>query len=271
MNLVGNGGLGRPDYRNGQADPRSATSNINDALDMYEKQFLPSGTRSLAGIAMRAFCLGSSLAVSLALVLYSAYHGNPIWRAPFFVALLSLFHFLEFWITAYSNTSDASVLSFLLTSNGSAYTIAHSFALFECVISHVIHPEPILPSWVHYLLLAAGLSSVAMGQLIRTVAMNTAGKSFSHLVAHRKRATHELITHGLYSYFRHPSYFGYFWWGIGTQLICGNGISLVGFTIVLWYFFFKRIKGEEASLVKFFGNEYVEYKKRTSVGIPFIR
>jgi len=271
INMVGNGGLGNPNYSNGQGSTYISNGGINDALERYDKQFIASGPRSLAGIAIRAFSLGISLAISSTLASYLAYQERPIWRAPFFVALLSLFHFLEFWITAHSNTSDASVSSFLLTSNGSAYTIAHSVALLECTLTHLLHPAPFLPTSAHYACLVLGLIFVGMGQVVRTMAMNTAGQSFSHLVAHQKRDTHTLITHGLYAYLRHPAYFGFFWWGIGTQLVCGNALSLVGFSIVLWYFFHKRIIGEEESLVKFFGKEYVEYKGRTSVGIPFIR
>lgn len=39
---------------------------------------------------------------------------------------------------------------------------------------------------------------------------------------------------------------------------------------MLWRFFSKRIEGEEELLVRFFGDEYVQYRKRTRVGIPFI-
>jgi protein-S-isoprenylcysteine O-methyltransferase Ste14 len=45
----------------------------------------------------------------------------------------------------------------------------------------------------------------------------------------------------LYAYFRHPSYFGFFWWGIGTQVMLGNTLCLVAYAGVLWYFFMKRI------------------------------
>lgn len=39
---------------------------------------------------------------------------------------------------------------------------------------------------------------------------------------------------------------------------------------MLWKFFSERIAREEQLLVAFFGNEYVAYRKRTLVGIPFI-
>jgi steroid 5-alpha reductase family enzyme len=63
-------------------------------------------------------------------------------------------------------------------------------------------------------------------------------------VQSRKNEGHELVTTGLYAFFRHPSYFGFFWWGIGTQILLGNSVCFVGYTGVLWYFFMKRITRE---------------------------
>lgn len=52
--------------------------------------------------------------------------------------------------------------------------------------------------------------------------------------------------------------------------MCGNVISLAGFAVVLWLFFARRVRGEEESLVRFFGDDYVNYRRRTGVWIPFI-
>lgn len=58
---------------------------------------------------------------------------------------------------------------------------------------------------------------------------------------------------------------------MGTQLVCGNVVCLVAYALVLWRFFDRRIEGEEELLVAFFGEEYVQYRKRTWVGIPGIK
>lgn len=52
--------------------------------------------------------------------------------------------------------------------------------------------------------------------------------------------------------------------------MCGNTICLLGYIIVLQRFFSRRIDGEEQLLVRFFGDEYVGYRARSWVGIPFI-
>lgn len=47
-----------------------------------------------------------------------------------------------------------------------------------------------------------------------------------------------------FSYSRHPSYVGFFYWAICTQLLLGNVVSAVAFVFVLSRFFSARIIGE---------------------------
>ncbi|MCO5613701.1 hypothetical protein L7F22_067979 [Adiantum nelumboides] len=112
---------------------------------------------------------------------------------------------------------------------------------------------------------------VFIGQLIRSLAMVHAADNFSHEVAHHKRPDHRLVTDGIYSYTRHPSYLGFFTWALGTQIGLSNPLSTIIFAVVLWRFFSRRIRGEEIYLVAFFGREYEEYRKRVGVYIPFVR
>lgn len=46
------------------------------------------------------------------------------------------------------------------------------------------------------------------------------------------------------SYSRHPSYAGFFYWALGTQLLLGNPLSALVFAVVLWRFFSRRIRGK---------------------------
>jgi protein-S-isoprenylcysteine O-methyltransferase len=119
--------------------------------------------------------------------------------------------------------------------------------------------------------------------------MAEAGTNFNHTLAKIKREGHVLVTTGVYAWLRHPSYCAFFWWALGTQVLVGNKICFLGYLLVLWNFFRRRIKGEsefidifvqllanspigeELTLVAFFGQDYVEYRKRTGTGIPFIR
>ncbi|KAF2084101.1 ICMT-domain-containing protein, partial [Saccharata proteae CBS 121410] len=233
---------------------------------------LPGQSRSLSGVAFRAFILGTVLGLSVGGTLYLAFKlDSTLWRAPFFIAVLALFHFLEFWITARYNTPTAKTTAFLL-SNGREYQIAHSAALCEHLITHFFFPDfqnaviSIPYPWT----VCAGLVAVALGQAVRSAAMAQAGTNFNHQVQSKKNKGHELVTSGVYAWLRHPSYFGFFWWGLGTQLVLGNVVCLAAYTVVLWRFFSHRIFHEEKFLVSFFGEDYVKFRARTSVGIPGI-
>ncbi|KAK3302008.1 Isoprenylcysteine carboxyl methyltransferase family-domain-containing protein [Chaetomium strumarium] len=234
--------------------------------------YLPHQPKSLAGIAIRSFCLGIALTLGLVatLTIYF-YTSSPLWRLPFFLAALSLFHFLEFWTTAAYNTRAAEVSSFLLTSNWPAYAIAHSFATLECLLTHLLWPNA---RWAPFglgpALTLAGWALVVLGQAVRSVAMIHAGRSFNHLVQYRRQSGHVLVTTGIYGVLRHPSYFGFYWWALGTQMVMGNVVSFVGYAVVLWRFFSSRIHYEEELLVAFFGDEYVNYRRRVRTLIPFV-
>ncbi|KAI9675407.1 MAG: hypothetical protein M1817_001311 [Caeruleum heppii] len=233
--------------------------------------FLPGTSSSLSSISLRAFILGQTFAASLICTLYLAFQENRLWRASSFLTALSLFHFLEFWVTARFNPRRATVSSFLLSTNGSAYNIAHTTALIECIFTRtLLRDRAQLPPSLRHSVLFVGLAMVTVGQLTRSMAMAQAGTNFNHTVQTTRRREHELVTKGIYAYLRHPSYFGFFWWGLGTQVLMGNVICFLAYMAVLWLFFSKRIRKEEQLLISFFGKEYEEYRRRTPVGIPFI-
>ncbi|RAH70439.1 protein-S-isoprenylcysteine carboxyl O-methyltransferase [Aspergillus aculeatinus CBS 121060] len=275
--------------------PPSASPSPSPPTPPLDPSNLPTGTKSLSGISLRAFLLGTTLGLTTSLTLYLLLLTTTrLWRLPFFLASLSLFHFLEYYTTATYNPRFADTTAFLLTSNGWAYNVAHGSALFECLLTNTLAPatyhqgqhQSLLSrvgiytsasteSFHEYRLrfplgVVLGLTLVVLGQTIRSVAMAQAGSSFNHTVQVARRDDHRLITHGVYRVLRHPSYFGFFWWGIGTQLVLGNVACLVGYALVLWRFFRLRVRREENYLCAFFGDQYREYRKRSWVGIPFV-
>ena len=225
---------------------------------------------NFAGISIRAFLLGLTLGSSISLTMLLAFDGNPLWRLPFFLSTLSFFHFLEYQVTALYNPLVATISAFLLSQNGRAYNIAHSLAFFECFARYTIFstlnfdldaimrsyaPEQFremeAASWLsfHNLWLASGFSMLLIGQITRTLAMAKAGSNFNHTVQMKKKQGHVLVTDGIYAWLRHPSYFGFFWWGLGTQIMLGNAVCLTGYIVVLWRFFRHRIRGTELSKI----------------------
>lgn len=220
-------------------------------------QYLPGGRRSLSGVSIRAFSLGIALGFSLLLTLQLLYWGHGLWRAPCFIATLALFHYLEFDMTARYNPPDASISSYLLISNGIGYAAAHTTAMLELLVRHWLYSEH-KPSWLSLPFdipsilpaippsgpIGLGVTLIIVGQLVRSAAMKKAKTNFNHVVQWTKKADHVLVTDGVYAFSRHPSYFGFFWWGLGTQLLLGNRICFVAYAVVLWKFFHHRILRE---------------------------
>jgi protein-S-isoprenylcysteine O-methyltransferase len=220
-------------------------------------QYLPGGRRSLSGISIRAYGLGIALGLSSLLSAQLAYFGHGIWRAPFFIAVLSVFHYLEFDMTARFNPSDAETTSFLLLSNGIAYCIAHATAMSETLLRYWLRSQ-YKPAWIRppfssgVLLpeipaaaaVGIGMLLIVLGQLTRSAAMWKAKTNFNHLVQFYKKEDHVLVTDGIYAFSRHPSYFGFFWWALGTQITLGNHFCFVAYALVLWKFFSHRIMRE---------------------------
>ena len=263
--------------------------------------YMPGGSRSLSGISLRAFLLGMVLGSSIVLTIVLAWSEQYMWRAPCFIAILAMFHYLEFNMTARFNPPDARISSFLLSSNGVAYNAAHTCALIEVLFRALLNSPSLRPQWLSLPFtmpitlptfpveaqIGIGILMIVFGQYLRSAAMATAGTSFNHLVQSTKKDDHVLVTSGVYSFSRHPSYLGFFCWGVGTQVLLGNQICLLGYIVALWNFFSARIQSEylhslllqsltpcieeELFLVQFFGQEYLDYREKTPVRIPFIR
>lgn len=159
------------------------------------------------------------------------------------------FHMLEFVITAYFNGTRLMSDSFLLT-NGVEYYIAHTAGLVEFLLEASLAPQ-----WKQSRAIqSTALLVIVCGQTLRSLAMVHAGSNFSHAVARQKKADHVLVKSGVYSYVdaphaadrsvaRHPSYAGFFYWAVGTQLLLMNPFTTVLFGLFLIRFFARRIAG----------------------------
>ena len=116
-----------------------------------------------------------------------------------------------------------------------------------------------------------GLMMTIIGQYFRIASLFTGKKNFTHRIRYDKVKDHELITYGIYSISRHPSYFGFYLWSVGIEIMCCNPICTIAFIIILFHFFKNRILVEEGFLIQFFGEKYLEYKKNVGILIPFIK
>lgn len=54
-------------------------------------------------------------------------------------------------------------------------------------------------------------------------------------------------------------------------MVLVNPLCIVAYMVASWKFFKTRVEEEEVTLLNFFGEDYVQYQKRTCTGLPFIR
>lgn len=112
-----------------------------------------------------------------------------------------------------------------------------------------------------------GLILFVFGLTVALIAVCTLKRFYSSTLVTRK--DHQLITHGVYPFMRHPIYLGVF---IGCMGVPVYAPSLFGFLTmsVLIPIFLNRIRMEEGMLTEEFGDAYQAYRKATSKLIPFI-
>ncbi|CAG7834880.1 unnamed protein product [Allacma fusca] len=130
-----------------------------------------------------------------------------------YLSILCCFHYSEFLVTSIINPSALSLDSFLLN-HSVEYGIAAGASWLEYAIELCLFPGLKLCQWP----MKIGLFFCIAGELLRKGAMLTAWSNFTHLVRETRVEGHKLVTHGIFSLCRHPSYAGWFWWSIGTQV-----------------------------------------------------
>lgn len=177
---------------------------------------------------------------------------------------MCIFHLSEFFITALYTPKALSADSYLVN-HSLMYTVAFLCSTTEFWIRFFF-----FRSYNSTLISTVGLLVAIAGQVIRSIAMKTCGESFNHFIQQKNGEEHRLVTHGIYHYFRHPSYVGYFYWAVGTQIMLCNPVSSVLFLWAAWTFFKQRIPYEEETLKQQYRGYYEDYMKRTWIGIPFI-
>mmetsp|Transcript_40075 Transcript_40075/g.48836 ORF Transcript_40075/g.48836 Transcript_40075/m.48836 type:complete len:274 (-) Transcript_40075:22-843(-) len=190
-------------------------------------------------------------------------HANLAMQWMLYAMGMCYFHSAEFFVTAFSNPGVVTTDSFMIN-NSKAYTLAALMSWFEFWARFFFF------SWFNSKIVTRiGLVMMITGQILRSLAMKTAGESFNHIIQNKQKDNHRLVTHGIYRYFRHPSYVGFFYWSIGTQLVLCNPINCVFYAWASWAFFKSRIPYEETTLKRQY-KEYLDYMKTTWIGIPFI-
>jgi protein-S-isoprenylcysteine O-methyltransferase Ste14 len=131
-------------------------------------------------------------------------------------------------------------------------------------------PEGVL--WGHTLVEYIGFWGMYVGivvSLIGVALVISGWKQIHKDYWSKEEGQGKLVTNGIYKYIRHPQYTGFFMitFGMMSEWATLPLIILYSLLLVLYY---KLAKKEESDIEKEFGSDYVEYKKRTKMFIPYI-
>lgn len=92
------------------------------------------------------------------------------------------------------------------------------------------------------------------------------GKNFSPSLFIRDQ--HQLVTHGIYRYIRHPMYLSFLMWAVGQALLINNWLAgplgIIAFLLIYGF----RIEREEQQLLDNFGDQYREYQHKCGRLLP---
>lgn len=113
-----------------------------------------------------------------------------------------------------------------------------------------------------------GMGMIVAGMIFRFIAVYTLGRYFTVNVT--IRTDHKIIQQGLYKYLRHPSYLGSLFSFLGNGFALNNWYGMLIVFIPVTLIFMNRMRIEEELLISNFGQEYIDYKKRTWSLIPFV-
>ena len=110
-----------------------------------------------------------------------------------------------------------------------------------------------------------GVALFTIGGALRLWPVFVLGRRFSGLVAIQQG--HQLVTTGIYSIIRHPSYLGLLVNALGWALAFRSIVGLI-LTALMLIPLVARMRSEEALLISQFGSEYESYRARTERLIP---
>lgn len=143
--------------------------------------------------------------------------------------------------------------------------IAIPFSIASSVTVSYITKFPITDEvWIYYL----GVAFLYVGIVLRFIIIKSLGKYFTVDVTIRQ--DHKIKKEGFYRYLRHPSYAFSLLTSLGLGLYLNNWLSLFFAFIPPFIAFGYRIRIEEHVLIEQFGEEYLEYRKKTKKLIPFV-
>lgn len=110
-----------------------------------------------------------------------------------------------------------------------------------------------------------GLGIMVAGTLLHIWARMHLGRNWSSEVMIKQ--DHELVRTGPYRFIRHPIYTAILGLVIGTAMVSGRVVSVLG-ALVFTFAYIRKLRIEERELGKTFGGEWQEYRRHSWALVP---
>jgi len=114
-------------------------------------------------------------------------------------------------------------------------------------------------------IMTAGLAVVAMGLFLTIWARRCLGRNWSGEIS--IKVDHQLIRSGPYKLLRHPIYTGLLTMYVGTAIVTGERLAMIGLAMA-FFAYWRKIRLEEANLNVAFGSDYDAYRRETWALVP---
>lgn len=197
-------------------------------------------------------------------------HYGTWWGAAFFIVLFGLFIVFTPFYKKSQRKSTSAYLAFVVAFAIEMHGIPFSMYLVSWIFGKKL-PEGIfwghtLQQYIGHWGMYAAIVVFVIGFILVYFGWRNIYKNYWS----KDEGKGKLVTNGIYAYIRHPQYTGFLLISLGMIFEWATIplIIMFPFMIMLYYRLAKR---EEKDMEKEFGNEYVEYKKRTSMFLPSLK
>lgn len=194
---------------------------------------------------------------------------EQVFRACFVVLFLGTFFISGYFRRRARQSGEA--ISRSSEGNGRLFArLVGAALLYLPMVAYAVNPRWMewsaiaLPGWVRWLGVGVGLAALPFLYWV----MTSIGKNVSETVL--TKPSHELVGHGPYRWIRHPLYTVAALALVSLSLVAANGFMLAMALLALPAIAVFVVPGEEAELVRKFGDEYRAYQQRTGRLIPRI-
>jgi protein-S-isoprenylcysteine O-methyltransferase Ste14 len=112
-----------------------------------------------------------------------------------------------------------------------------------------------------------GLAVYLIFSWVQVWSFKTLGDNYSQDILIKKK--HQLVIRGPFKFTRHPQYFSQILVDLGASIATLSYV-LAGFALIEIPIYILRALVEDKLLAKHFGNEFLQYKKKSGFFLPFI-